>query len=160
MGTALMRFGVRQHARAEPIAKRAPWRNVAVERTGACRSLSNCMHTSFKRLYSFRRELCAALSVMAQRCARRTPIFGDTPAVVPSLDRSELARQGSVDEIFGNRGEVSGSPTHIDLRWWAHLVGALRVYPHEHYANFSLRPFDAALATETGSPPRAGGYRS
>jgi hypothetical protein len=24
-------------------------------------------------------------------------------------------------------------------RWWAHLVGALRVHPHKHYANFPLQ---------------------
>jgi hypothetical protein len=23
-----------------------------------------------------------------------------------------------------------------DAEWWAHLVGALRVHPHKHYANY------------------------
>jgi hypothetical protein len=38
-----------------------------------------------------------------------------------------------VTAIRGRNGLVRGC---ICAEWWAHLVGALRVHPHKHYANY------------------------
>jgi hypothetical protein len=64
-------------------------------------------------------------------------------------DVEEQGLQRACGCVMSRQGFTEGvSPARYPAQWWAPLVGAPRVYPHQHYATILKKENDARRATE------------